>query len=444
MGNEELTSVLSQAGVTLPRLFYSIPNVVPGSLHILLGVMAYVIDNLILCIMFYHPMKDNKLVDFSVSQDDLKTEMKIMEDVSTTERETLIREVNDADYYNQWIDDFCSYKIRYEKAELREKTQSQPTQNGTKRQCVKAETKQQVVDEMFKTLRQSTICNRLTDMVRVPNWDLFKTYQNQRNDEKYRQARTKLGKLNRLYDNRRSKLMVLLRKRILQSGVCGIFNKIFAKYQISRETYNARTFNGHACESICKKANLIFSDILEEVKTFKYYRANKEYSQAEITAIKENLETAIEDSKTVIGDISICYSMMTYYDPPSAEDEQLLEKVIPSLKGLWRKLDISVTTKAHYIVLHLLDHIKKFGAMGYNNEQIIERAHSQTNKLANIFRSVKNERQMYLLMQERSWFDNSASIQNQKTKLAKARKQTNGTRSKEHDSISKTARQNYK
>ena len=47
-------------------------------------------------------------------------------------------------------------------------------------------------------------------------------------------------------------------------------------------------------------------------------------------------------------------------------------------------------------------------------------------------------------MQERSWFNHSVFIQNEKKKIAEQRKQTNGTRSKEHGSVSKTARQNYK
>ena len=136
--------------------------------------------------------------------------------------------------------------------------------------------------------------------------------------------------------------------------------------------------------------------------------------------------------------------MMTCYDPPSEDDEKLLERAISSFSFLWRKLEINVTTKAHYYEGHLLDHVKMYGAMGFDNEQIIERMHARENALTRIYCNVKNETKRYLLIYQRTWIEHSAFMKAKDKKLEAIRKQKNANRPKLSDKTSTIARKRHK
>ena len=184
------------------------------------------------------------------------------------------------------------------------------------------------------------------------------------------------------------------------------------------------------------------NNIKEEVNKFKFKTTaavTREYHEK----IMEKVQTVVTDTSNIIGDISICYSMMTCFDPPSEDDENLLERAITSFSSLWRKLDINITPKAHYYEAHLLQHVKMYGAMGFDNEQIVERNHARENTLQRIYCNVKNETKRFLLIYERSWLEYSAFMKAKDKKLKEIRKQKNSNRQKLSDTTSTKGRKRF-
>ena len=223
---------------------------------------------------------------------------------------------------------------------------------------------------------------------------------------------------NKSEERKRFKLKSTLNQRRLKSGVHELISNILKTFKISRDQYHCHNFNGDGCKAICQKADAIFEVLSQELSKFTF-RTDKNEDRKILT----KLQKLINNTSRIIGDISICYSMMIRYDPPTEEDENLLETVISSFSHLWRQLEISVTPKSHYYESHLLFHIKLYGAMGFDNEQIVERAHARENALTRIYCNVQDENRKYKLIYLRTFLYHSAFMQAMTDKLQEIRKQ---------------------
>ena len=237
---------------------------------------------------------------------------------------------------------------------------------------------------------------------------------------------------NKSEERKRFKLKSTLNQRRLKSGVHELISNILKTFKISRDHINVTTL---MVTAICQRADAIFEVISQELSKFTF-RTDKNEDRKILT----KLQKLINNTSRIIGDISICYSMMIRYDPPTEEDESLLETVISSFSHLWRQLEISVTPKSHYYESHLLFHIKLYGAMGFDNEQIVERAHARENALTRIYCNVQDENRKYKLIYLRTFLDHSAFMQAMTEKLKIIRQQRRNQRTKKLDTTSKRGR----
>ena len=288
---------------------------------------------------------------------------------------------------------------------------------------------------MFIRLKNSTRLDMNGD--RVPNEQQYQRHQKTIKDKKktISQAQVVLCALNKGEERKRFKLKSTLNQRRLKSGVHELISNILKTFKISRDQYHCHNFNGDGCKAICQKADAIFEVLSQELSKFTF-RTDKNEDRKILT----KLQKLINNTSRIIGDISICYSMMIRYDPPTEEDENLLETVISSFSHLWRQLEISVTPKSHYYESHLLFHIKLYGAMGFDNEQIVERAHARENALTRIYCNVQDENRKYRLIYLRTFLDHSAFMQAMTEKLKIIRQQRRNQRTKKLDTTSKRGR----
>ena len=85
-----------------------------------------------------------------------------------------------------------------------------------------------------------------------------------------------------------------------------------------------------------------------------------------------------------------------------------------------------------------------YGAMGFDNEQIIERMHARENALSRIFSNVKKETKRYLLIYQRTWIEHSAFMIAKDKKLKAIREQKKSNRQKLSGTTSTIARKRHK